>query len=566
MANLSNRLLLADYLGGNSSGNGSGRNYIKNSSAFYNVNNITAGGSASITRNTSSPLTAISDIQIAMTTNSDTATWPTNSFDNSEKNGNCMVSFDYTASLGTGATVVANVILGSSTVASTSLSAASSSTPVVINYACGDLSQALTVQIAQTAISSGTTTLHVANVYAGRASNIAVIGASKVATIAAGALCTTSPCTITRQSPSNWISSVTRASAGNYTVNFTSGIFSVPPSCQFMSGQVSVQFNGSATSSSVSITTLNSSLAATDAMDINVVCTPGVSQVVEPNLQAMSYMGYVTDCSSQPTATGNGASSGSGIDYNLPSSCTLNSSVNNNIGTVSLGSTATSINWTPKKAGTYRVTATFAAYNNTASHAVTHVLTDGSNNILNSQPNVSLLNVNANATISALFVASDTSQKTFKIKSNSSNGDALYIVQSTFIDSRYITWIIEDISQNLPAPYIVGQVSSSTSGQERIERMTFAEGSGTPCSASPCTINRQSGGISSVVRNGTGDYTINFISGTFSGPMTCTFAVPGIAQVSNTVASSTQFSFKHYNTSFSPLDIYNANVICMGPK
>ncbi len=44
--------------------------------------------------------------------------------------------------------------------------------------------------------------------------------------------CTSSPCTITRQSGS-WLTSVTRSSTGNFTLNIASGIFSATPSCSW---------------------------------------------------------------------------------------------------------------------------------------------------------------------------------------------------------------------------------------------------------------------------------------------------------------------------------------------
>jgi hypothetical protein len=73
------------------------------------------------------------------------------------------------------------------------------------------------------------------------------------------AACTSSPCTITRQSgtTSNYISSVTRASAGSYTATIVSGVFSETPTC-FCSTEVGGQFcspaPGSATSVSIQIT------------------------------------------------------------------------------------------------------------------------------------------------------------------------------------------------------------------------------------------------------------------------------------------------------------------------
>jgi hypothetical protein len=44
--------------------------------------------------------------------------------------------------------------------------------------------------------------------------------------------CTSSPCTITRQSGS-WLTSVTRSSMGNFTLNIAPGIFSATPSCSW---------------------------------------------------------------------------------------------------------------------------------------------------------------------------------------------------------------------------------------------------------------------------------------------------------------------------------------------
>lgn len=62
-----------------------------------------------------------------------------------------------------------------------------------------------------------------------------------------GSACTSSPCTIT--SSSGAIASVTRTSAGIYTINFTSGKFSAAPSCVITSLNTSTLFcSGGATS------------------------------------------------------------------------------------------------------------------------------------------------------------------------------------------------------------------------------------------------------------------------------------------------------------------------------
>ncbi len=58
--------------------------------------------------------------------------------------------------------------------------------------------------------------------------------------------CTSSPCTIYRQSGS-WITSVTRSSAGTYAVNIASGIFSATPTCYLAGGAIGVSNNTNCT-------------------------------------------------------------------------------------------------------------------------------------------------------------------------------------------------------------------------------------------------------------------------------------------------------------------------------
>jgi hypothetical protein len=77
--------------------------------------------------------------------------------------------------------------------------------------------------------------------------------------------CTSSPCTITSQSGS-WISSMTRSSTGNYTVNFQTGIFSGAPSCSMTGYQFCT--SNSATSSALSISCYGLSSGTLVASDL----------------------------------------------------------------------------------------------------------------------------------------------------------------------------------------------------------------------------------------------------------------------------------------------------------
>jgi len=164
-----NRLLLADYLEGQGT---FGRNYIINPSGFKNVTRgITVSAGATVTRNTTTPLTAISDINISLTTASSFATFATNILDRSLSGQNCELVGDYTLTLGAGATVQAQVLINSVIVNTLTLPASATSQKISVNYPCGDLATATTVRFAQT-VAATTSTLRVANVYLGAATNV----------------------------------------------------------------------------------------------------------------------------------------------------------------------------------------------------------------------------------------------------------------------------------------------------------------------------------------------------------------------------------------------------------
>jgi hypothetical protein len=174
MANTSNRIKLTDYLLGQQSST-FGRNYVINPSAFENVNNVTVAGSATVSQNTTTPLTAVSDFQIALTNDTtDSVTWALNTLDNSLSGQNCLLSFDYTAS-SMGSAVQAQVLQGSNIVGTATLAVQSTSSPVLINVPCGNLGSATTVAIANITGNSGSSALHVANINYGKATNLSQV-------------------------------------------------------------------------------------------------------------------------------------------------------------------------------------------------------------------------------------------------------------------------------------------------------------------------------------------------------------------------------------------------------
>jgi hypothetical protein len=124
-----------------------------------------------------------------------------------------------------------------------------------------------------------------------------------------------------------------------------------------------------------------------------------------------------------------------------------------------------------------------------------------------------------------------------------------------------------------PMPLLKHAVTTSSEGVERIERVRFGGSSElSSCTSSPCTIYSQSGNwVSSITRNAVGSYTINFVSGIFSAPPSCTCLAnqPGLDDAVCGGAPNNSTSTKVINTRNST-SAYRVDttveVICMGPR
>lgn len=147
-------------------------NYIKNPSCLRNAVNIT-GTNTTPSRNTTTPLSSIADCQSTLDSATDTVDFATATLDRSLKGGNCEVSMNYKLTLGSGNTIQLQARINSATVASADLVTSDNGTATV-NFPCGDLSNAPSLRIAQTAGSSSQA-INVANVYLGAARNIGTV-------------------------------------------------------------------------------------------------------------------------------------------------------------------------------------------------------------------------------------------------------------------------------------------------------------------------------------------------------------------------------------------------------
>lgn len=176
------------------------------------------------------------------------------------------------------------------------------------------------------------------------------------------------------------------------------------------------------------------------------------------------------------------------------------------------------------------------------------------------------------------FTFSSGGKKVLKLffeQSVSGTPDANLILSdgSVSLGQRDIHWEVYPIQPSNKAPVLIGSVTSNSTGAERVERARVAgtATATTNCTSSPCTVHRQSGSwISSVTRNSTGDYTINFASGIFSGPPSCSgSALNGANTLVLTTNGATTATATTVNslisTSASTTDSY-FDIICMGPR
>lgn len=173
------------------------------------------------------------------------------------------------------------------------------------------------------------------------------------------------------------------------------------------------------------------------------------------------------------------------------------------------------------------------------------------------------------------FSFSSAGQKTLRLMyeqavTNTPTTNVIYGDASTSNGQRDIHWEVYPINQQMPAPILVGSVSSNTSGQERIERLLFSGGSSTTvCSSSPCTIVTQTGSFATgVTRGSTGNYVMTIASGIFSAAPQCTCSSQGVATNYNGCSARgvSATSVNIYNGSGATPQDDAINIICMGPR
>jgi hypothetical protein len=263
------------------------------------------------------------------------------------------------------------------------------------------------------------------------------------------------------------------------------------------------------------------------------------------------------------------------VDVSNATGVSLVELVNRNFGTVTTAAgNLPGITFTPTRVGLYKVCSYGIVYNGSSGAITSLSLTDGTTQIAYFAIRDPAGSDSSLLSLCGLYSITNTATKTIKLQMAATSGTSSLGAFNNG-QGRNITWIIYQVDQSFPAPLITGNTINNSPGTERIERISFG-GAGTrtaptACSSTPCTIYDQSGSwVTSVTRNGTGDYTLNVVSGMFSALPTCSgigvgtngtyYLVPTV--VSGWTTTSLRFAMGFNGTAADA----GSQIICMGPK
>jgi len=244
-----------------------------------------------------------------------------------------------------------------------------------------------------------------------------------------------------------------------------------------------------------------------------------------------------------------------------PGTLVLNTRTSNNITCTNNSTTFPSISCTFPKQGRYRIDASTSLADTTTTTSIQTVLTDSSNNVLggsNYQYNSTTAGFVASSPY-GYFNAPSAGTYSFKIRA-ASNGTSQALSLGSTGAADMIDWSVMAVDQGFPGPILYGTVSSTTSGQEHVERARI--------NTSGCTILSQSGSWISSISGSAGNCTITLTTGEFSATPSCVASVSdsggAIAAITGP-SSSTNLPLLTLNGSGTPQNDTNTSIMCMGP-
>lgn len=571
------------------------RNFVINPDCRLNTSNITASG-GTLTRNTgSATLDAISECQWDASASAQTLKFDLDSFPSGVSGANCEAKITKSSTDG----LIQAYIEQNSIAITSSPVLVSGASSTSLNYPCGATATKVVLQSTADAapikvgIYSGLAT-NLSNVAQARyvggirwfTSNcIWVNNASNSPLLpSADSDCPTSPeidgsavapgtkvpqvtftgLTAGKKYVASFIGGIIRYSANtsasvriNDGTNYTSGACYTDSALSlFCPTSINHVFTASSSSITISAHLIagsgTASLAGLNASDnpveIRLYEYPSSSEIaVRADLAASFWTGYHDSTCGGWTRTNTAYG-----DFAADASCALTQLNAKNISCVATGSVLPAIACTFPRPGDYKVCLTTAG---TISAGANHSyqLTDGTT----AQAWSSGYNSYSPNMCGTWQVTGTT--KTFTLQGKSASGTVTMDAQGA---TATAVWSVEAITNNTPAPVLVGSVTSNSTGQERIERAYIVNSAGTP------GISSQSGvWISSITDSGIGNYVANFVSGIWSAAPTCVMTCASADSIPRTIhatTSSASFTCDDANTG-SRIDD-NMEILCMGPR
>jgi hypothetical protein len=231
---------------------------------------------------------------------------------------------------------------------------------------------------------------------------------------------------------------------------------------------------------------------------------------------------------------------------------------NTNFGTVTTAaSNLPGIIFTPVKAQQYHVCAYPKVSADTLNHNIAFKLWDGTTVIAEGGKR-GVANLHDTMPLCGFYNATSTASVALEIQCKDADGGGCQIsTAGTAISS--IEWEIFANSQSVPAPLLVGSVTSNSSGIERIERANITAAG---------AITSQSGSwLSSASLGATGVVTLTIATGMFSIAPACTVTNnSGGTQVTTAFTTLTTTSIVTKIMNASSAANADFSIICMGPR
>jgi hypothetical protein len=222
------------------------------------------------------------------------------------------------------------------------------------------------------------------------------------------------------------------------------------------------------------------------------------------------------------------------------------------------------------KQGVYDVSFNGTLYSTVGSSDCSYRMYDGVNSI-GSWQNVSQAPQYGTPGMHGILVVdSDTYGKEISLQSQLMTGTACGVYGSTTADIEFqvkpLTSAIADLMLKNSK-----QVVSTQPWLDFDFSFGGATYASTDCTSSPCTVYNSSGGVTSVTRSGTGQYTMNFQSGLCATPINCQFSsratsASAVGFPDGTPSTTTAFSMGNHDLNGADINAFvNAHCSCQRP-